>query len=153
MGYAFLLSAFWALKEAATYAEDFFYQLFENLKDHIRNRIDNMEAGVAKQQAKVILDNSIREVLAPLKALRLDSALRVLAVILLAILTFVSRAVFLARLARLTGASIHFSAIFASRATLVGALFLNMRWLSALVLGALYAVGMGIFLIDLWIIW
>ena len=73
MGYAFLTSLFAALKTAATYAEDFFYELFEALKEKIRAQIDNMEEGIAKQQAKVMLDNSVREVLSPLKKLRVGS--------------------------------------------------------------------------------
>ena len=151
-GYVFLTSLFSALKGAAAYAEDFFYELFESLKAKIRSKINDMEEGIAKQQAKVILDNSVREVLAPLKQLRIGSVPVILGTVLLAVLSFISRSVFLARLARVSGATIHFSTIFASRATLVGALFLNMRWLAALLLWLLYAVGL-IWLIGMvWII-
>lgn len=151
-GYVFLTSLAAALKGAATYAEDFFYELFEALKDKIRTKINTMEEGIAKQQAKVILDNSVREVLSPLKSLRLRSVPTVLIACLLGILTFVSRSVFLARLARISGKTVHFSTIFASRATLVGALFLNMRWLAALLLWMLYAVGLFWFAWDMWVI-
>jgi len=149
-GYALLTSLFCALKQAATYTEEFFYELLEAVKDKIRQKIDNLEEGVAKQQARVMLDNSVREVFAPLKQLRIGSVPGVLLTLILGILTFVSRSVFLARLARISGKTVHFSTIFASRATLVGALFLNMRWLAALLLWTLYAVGILIFIIDVW---
>ena len=153
MGYAFTGAFLYALKQAATYAEDFFYELFEALKDKIRAQIDTLEEGVAKQQAKVILDNSVREVFAPLKQLRVGSVPGALLAVLVGILTFVSRSVFIARVARTAGTTVKFSRIFASRATLIGALFLNMRWLSALLLWLLYAIGAGLFIWDVyWIL-
>ncbi len=150
LGYAFLTALLYSLKSAASYAEDFFYELFEALKDKIRKKIDNWEDGIAKQQAKVIVENSVREVLAPLKQLRVGSVPKVLLTILVGVLTFISRSVFLARVARATGTTIRFSRIFASRATLVGALFLNMRWLAALLLWMLYIAGGLVFILDLW---
>ncbi len=149
-GYALLTSLFCALKQAATYAEDFFYELLEAVKDKIRQKIDNLEEGVAKQQAKVMLDNSVREVFAPLKQLRVGSVPGVLLTIVVGVLTFISRSVLIARIARVSGKTIQFSRIFASRATLVGALFLNMRWLAALLLWTLYGLGLLIFAVDIW---
>ena len=148
--YALLTSIFWALKHAAAYAEDFFYELFETLKNKIRSQINSMEEGIAKQQAKVMLDNSVREILSPLKKLRIGSVPAILGAVLLAVLTFISRSVFLARLARISGATVNFSTIFASRATLVGALFLNMRWLATLILWLLYGVGLLVLILDIW---
>lgn len=151
--YAFLASLLWALKAAATYAEDFFYELFEALKSKVRAEIDSMEEGIAKQQARVILDNSVRDVLSPLKQLRVGSVPHVLLAVLVGILTFVSRSVFVARVARTAGTTVKFSRIFASRATLVGALFLNMRWLAALLLWMLYLAGFLVFVYDIYWMW
>lgn len=152
LGYAFLTALFYSLKSAAAYAEDFFYELFEAIKDKIRAQINTLEDGVAKQQAKVMLDNSVREVLSPLKNLRVGSVPAALLTVVLGIMTFVSRSVFVARLARVSGKTVHFSTIFASRATLVGALFLNMRWLAALLLWVMYAIGLLVFILDIWVI-
>lgn len=150
--YAFSTSVVYAIKSAATYAEDFFYELFEALKDRVRQKINSMEEGVAKQQAKVILDSSVREVLSPLKELRFGSVPAILIGVFVSLLTFVSRSVFLARLARISGATISFSAIFASRMTLVGALFLNMRWLATLLLWLLYGVGALVAAASVWLV-
>ena len=153
MGYAFFGALFYSLKQAAIYAEDFFYELFEALKSKVRARIDTLEEGIAKQQAKVILDNSVREVLSPLKQLRVGSVPKALLAVLVGVLTFVSRSVFLARVARTAGTTVKFSRIFASRATLVGALFLNMRWLAALLLWVMYGLGIFIFALDMcWVL-
>ncbi len=151
-GYALVLSVVWGIYSAAAYAEDFFYELFDALKEKIRRHIQSMDEGMAKQQAKVILDNSLRDVLAPLKAWRIRSA-SALAGAFLALLTFISRSVFLAKLARVSGATIQWSRVFASRATLVGALFLNMRWLAILLLWLLYAAGAVALLFTLVWIW
>lgn len=151
--YAALASTLYALYCACVYAEEFFYALFQALKDNLHAKINNLDEGVAKQQARVLLDNSMKEVLEPLHQMRFHSFSATLGHLLLGVLTLVSRSVFLARLAHLTGTTVHFSALFASRATLVGALFLNMRWLTLLGLAGCYALGGLILLCVLWIVW
>lgn len=151
--YALAVSLVFAIGAAAGRVEDFLYEVFASLKDKVRGKIDAMEEGVAKRQAKVILDNSVREVFAPLKACRLGGAPGAAAGVFLSLLTYITRSVFLARLARLSGATVNFSAVFASRATLVGALFLNLRWLAAAVLWLFYALGALTLLFNLWLVW
>ncbi len=150
--YAVLLSLVYGVKSAAAHVEDFLYELFSSVKEQVRSKINDMEDGLPKQQAKVILENSVLEVIAPLKNFRLNSAPKVAAFVLISALTFVTRSVFLARLARLTTNTVQFSTVFASRATLVGALFLNLRWLAVLVLWILYALGVWVLILNLWII-
>ena len=151
--YALATSLVFALRSAAVNVEDFLYALFGSLKDKVRSKIDSMEEGMAKQQARVILENSVREVFAPLKEFRLQAAPAVAAGILVWLLSGVTRSVFLARLARISGATVNFSAIFASRATLVGALILNFRWLATGVLWILYAAGALVFVLNIWLLW
>ncbi len=151
--YAAVTSAVFAMHSAACRVEDLLYELFASLKDKVRAQIENMDEGLAKTQAKVILENSLREAFAPLKALRFGGAPAALAGVFLSLLAFVARSVFLARLARLSGSAVNFSAVFAGRATLVGALFLNFRWLSALLLWALYALGALALAANLWLVW
>lgn len=151
--YALAVSLVFSIRAAAGHVEDFLYEVFASLKDKVRAKINTMEEGVAKQQAKVILDNSVREVFAPLKAFRLGTAPAAVAGIFISLLTFVTRSVFLARLARLSGATVNFSAVFASRATLVGALFLNLRWLATAALWLLYALGALALALNLWLVW
>ncbi|MBQ7908507.1 MAG: hypothetical protein IJ311_03305 [Elusimicrobiaceae bacterium] len=151
-GYAVLLSLVFGVKVAAGQVEDFLYELFASLKEQVRSKINDMDEGLPKQQAKVILENSVTEVLAPLRNFRLQSAPKAAGLVLISALTFVTRSVFLARLARLTTSTVQFSSIFASRATLVGALFLNLRWLAVLVLWLLYGVGFLALILNIWIL-
>ena len=153
LAYALLASLVCGLRNAAIHAEDFLYELFSSLKEKVRGKIEGMDEGIAKQQAKVILENSLHEVFAPLKELRFNTAPALIAGVLLSFLTFVSRAVFMARLSRLPAATVSFSAVFASRATLVGALVLNFRWLASLLLWLLYGLGAAALLINVWLIW
>ena len=151
-GYAVLLSLIFGVKTAAGQVEDFLYELFASVKDKVRSKIEDMDEGLPKQQAKVILENSVTEVLAPLKTYRLNSAPKVAAWVLVSMLTLVTRSVFVARLARLTTGTVKFSTVFASRATLVGALFLNLRWLAVVLLWLLYGVGALALILNVWII-
>ena len=149
-GYAVVLSFVFSIKEVAVCVEDFLYALFSYIKANVLAKINNMEEGIPKQQAKIILNNSIKEVFLPLRSLHLNSILDTAAALLLLLFTFVSRCVFLARLARFSTKTVQFSKLFASRATLVGALFLNLRWLSILLLGILYVVVFIILIINIW---
>lgn len=151
--YAGITSAVFAMHSAACRVEDLLYELFASLKEKVRARIEDMDDGVAKTQAKVILENSLREAFAPLKSLRFGGAPGALAGMFLSLLSFVARSVFLARLARMSGSAVNFSAVFAGRATLVGALFLNFRWLSALLLWALYVLGALALAVNIWLVW
>ena len=153
LAYALLTALVFALRSAAVNVEDFLYMLFASVKDKVRSKIDAMDEGIAKQQAKVILENSLREVFAPLKELRFRTLPALVAGVFVSCLTLVSRAVFLARLARLPAATVQFSAVFASRATLVGALILNFRWLATLALWLLYALGAAVMLLSIWMVW
>lgn len=153
LAYAGVLSFFSALKRTAAYAEDFCYDLLEAVKEKLRARLDGLEDGLAKQQAHVLLDNSLREVLAPLKQWRFSSAPALLTGVLLSLVTCISRSVFLARLARVSGKTVQLSRLFASRATLAGALFLNMRWLAALALWAGYGAGFLFLAVNLYWVW
>ncbi len=153
LAYALAGALLSALRAAAVNIEDFLYELFAALKEKVRTKVNGMQDGVAKQQAKIILENSLREVFVPLKNLRFSSAPALAAAVFVSLLTFVSRAVFMARLARLPEAAVSFSAVFAGRATLVGALILNFRWLATLLLWFLYALGLGVFVFNLWLVW
>lgn len=153
LAYALFTSLMCGLRNATVNAEDFLYELFSSLKNKVRTHIDAMDEGIAKQQAKVILENSLREVFSPLKQLRFHTAPALVAGVLVSVFTFISRAVFMARLARIPSATVSFSAVFASRATLVGALILNFRWLASLVLWFLYALGAAAVLFNLWLVW
>lgn len=150
--YAVGLSLVFGVKSVATHVEDFLYDLFACVKERVRTQIDDMQEGLPKQQAKVILENSVKEVFTPLKNFRLHSAPKAAVWVLVSALTLVTRSVFLARLARISTSTVQFSAVFASRATLVGALFLNLRWLAVLVLWLLYALGLAVLIFNLWII-
>lgn len=151
--YALVTSVVFALRSAAVNIEDFLYMLFASLKEKVRSKINSMEEGVAKQQARIILENSVREVFAPLKEFRLAAAPAALAGVLAGVLSWITRSVFLARLAHISGTTVNFSAVFASRATLVGALILNFRWLATVILWVLYAAGAVIFVFNLWLVW
>ncbi len=153
LAYGLTMAFLFALRAVSESAEDFLYAWFASLKQRVRLQVERMDEGVAKQQARVILENSLREAVAPLKAYRLGRGPAVVAGVFLSLLTFVTRSVFLARLAKLSGATVNFSALFASRATLVGAIFLNLRWLASLLLWVLYLGGMAAFLLCLVWVW
>ena len=58
LAYALAGALLSALRAAAVNIEDFLYELFAALKEKVRTKVNGMQDGVAKQQAKIILQLS-----------------------------------------------------------------------------------------------
>lgn len=136
--YAVLTSCVFSIRVVSGKMEALMYDVFAALKEKIAAKIENMDEGIAKEQAKVVMRNSIAELFGSFKTYKLTSIPAAIAVLFLSFLTFVTKSVFIGKIMQMSGATISFSAIFASRATLIGAIFLNLRLLSTVLLIVLY---------------
>ena len=70
------------------------------------------------------------------------------AAVLLGVMTFAMRSVLVAKIVKISGTTVNLSKLFAGRATLVGAIFLNLRLFSTLLLWVLYAAGIFAVLLN-----
>lgn len=139
--YSALTASVFAVWAASVRTEEFLEEVFSLVKARVESKVNGMEEGIAKEQAKVLLKNSVTEVFGLFKTYKLKSFPALVASVFLAAVTFVTKTVFIARLMQLSGTVVNVSAVFASRATLVGAVFLNLRLLSTVALWGLYAFG------------
>ncbi len=142
--YSFFAACVYALRLACVTWEEFIEETLDKVKDKAISRLDNMQDSLAKDQAKVLVRGSVREVYE--NSRRSTTLPRWVAVISLGALMLAVRAVLTARIVKLAGTTVKVSKIFAGKATLAGAIFLNLRLFSTLLLGVVYLVG-GIVLI------
>ena len=116
------------------------------------SHLDTMQDSIAKDQAKVLVRGSVGEVFEAVR--RQPSKLpRWVVTLTLGVLMLVVRAVLTARVLKLAGTTIKVSKIFAGKATLVGAVFLNLRFFTTIVLWLVYAAGFGAALLNVMLVW
>ena len=139
--YAFITACVFALRIACATWEEFIDNTLDQVKQAAANKIDDMNEGLAKDQAKVIVSGSVREVFGEFNQGRKTSFGRALTRLLLGVTSLAMRSVLLARVVKISGQTVQLGKLFAGRATLVGAIFLNLRLFSTLLLVLLYVLG------------
>ena len=145
LGYLLLAAGTFALYEACAAWEDFIDDLLDAVRQRALARLENMDESLAKDQAKVLIRGSVREVISTVRKQEFMSWPRGLALLCLGGLTLALRSVLVARIIKWSGRTVKLSKIFAGKATLVGAIFLNLRFFAFLLLGVVYGIG-GMFL-------
>ncbi len=151
--YSFFAACVFALRAACVTWEDFIDRLFEQVKDNIASHLEDMNEGIAKDQAKVLVRGSVREVFSAARRDGLTSVPKWVVAIFLGALTLTMRSVLIARIIKISGTTVRFSKLFAGKATLVGAVFLNLRLFSTLLLLLTYAVGAGTLAVNLYLVY
>ena len=150
-GYALLAACLYALRLACVAWDDFIGQMIDKVKDQMVASLQGVQDGLAKDQAKVLVRGSVREVFAQARRQPVSWPKWVELVFLGALLLAI-RSVLVARIVKFSGATIKLSKIFAGKATLVGAVFLNLRFFSTVLLALVYAWGAGMLLVQvLWV--
>lgn len=150
--YAVVASGLFALRTLSVRMEDFVYGLFAEVKQKISSKIASMDEGVAKEQAKILLADSLAEVVGELKRAPMSSVGGLLARGFLSMVSFIAKSVFIGRIMELSGATVSMSAVFASRVTLVGAILLNMSLICTVLLWGLYLLGVLVFGGSVWFV-
>ena len=152
--YSLLTACVFALRAACLSWDAFIDGMLGLVKEKVAAKIDNMGDGLAKEQAKVVVAGSVSEVAGLFSKYEGKTWLHWLAAVLLGVLTFAMRSVLVARIVKISGATVNLGKLFAGRATLVGAIFLNLRLFATLLLWLLYALGIFIVLMNfLFVFW
>lgn len=146
--YSLGTASVFALRAACVGWETFLDDVLGLVKEKVASKIDNMNEGLAKDQAKVVVAGSVGEVFSLFGQYDRKSSFRWLTAVLLGVMTFAMRSVLVAKIVKISGTTVNLSKLFAGRATLVGAIFLNLRLFSTLLLWVLYAAGIFAVLLN-----
>lgn len=152
--YSMLAACAFAVRTACAAWEDFIDASIDLVKENIASHIQDMNDGLAKDQAKVLVSGSVREVFRQMGKNELKRFPRWLAAAFLGAVTLALRSVLIAKIVKLSGTTVKFGKLFAGKATLAGAVFLNLRLFSTLLLLLIYAAGaMGLAANFLFVFW
>lgn len=146
--YSLVAACTFAVRSACIAWEDFIDASLDLVKDNLTTRLDGMNESVAKDQAKVLVSGSVREVFRQMGRHEFKRFPRWMAAACLGVMTLALRSVLLAKIAKLSGTTVKLGTLFAGKATLTGAIFLNLRLFSTLLLIFVYAVGAAGLLIN-----
>ena len=149
--YSLTAASVYALRLACVTWEDFIDDMLDRVQAKMISRLDNLHDSIAKDQAKVLVRGSVREVYENTR--RSATLPRWVVTVTLGALMLAVRAVLTARIIKLAGTTVKVSKIFAGKATLAGAVFLNLRLFATLLLGLVYAVGGAVLLLNIALVW
>ncbi|MBO7190758.1 MAG: hypothetical protein J6V32_01425 [Elusimicrobiaceae bacterium] len=150
LGYALLTAGVCALRQACVEWDEFIDNTIDSVQEKMVSHLDTLQEGIAKDQAKILVRGSVKEVF---QSAQRGSMPRWIAFVGLGALMLAVRAVLTARIVKLAGTTVKVSKIFAGKATLVGAVLLNLRLFTTLILGVLYLMGLLFLLLNIiWVI-
>lgn len=146
--YGFLSACVCAVRIGSSAWEDFLDMQFARVQDVLATRINDINQSIPKEQARVLVSGSVRDVFSPLKNTAGNSLVRGGSRVLLGMMTLATRAVMVRKIVQVSGRTVQLGKLFAGRATLVGAIVLNLHFLAVVLLGALYAAGLALLGLD-----
>lgn len=151
--YSLLAACAFSVRSACAAWEDFIDGTIDLVKENLASRVESMNEGLAKDQAKVLVSGSVREVFAAGKR-ELNSFPRWLAAAFLGAVTLALRSVLIARIVKISGTTVKLGKVFAGKATIAGAVFLNLRLFPTLLLTLVYAAGAFLLAVNfLFVFW
>lgn len=140
LGYSLVTSAVFALRLACQQWDDFFEQLLDQVQQRAARQVNRLDAGLSKPQARAVVRGSVREVFAARPSPQRGMS-RMLFFVTAGITMAVLRAVLLSKIAKWSGKTIQISKLFAGKATLAGAVLLNLHFFTTVLLALCYAAG------------
>ena len=150
--YLLLTSGLSALRRACMVWSEFIEDLFARVQAHALAQIDNADDRLPKPQAKVLVTGSVAQVIKSLPAQGSSSLGKWISSFALNCVAWAIRFVLVAKIVKVAGKTIQIGKLFAGRATLAGAVFLNLRFFSTLLLCTLYILG-GLLLVGNILLW
>jgi len=146
--YGFLTACVCAVRIGSSAWEDFLDAQFARVQEVLGAKVNDMDEGISKEQARILVSGSVRDVFAPLKSASPSSLVRGVSALLLGMMSLATRSVLISKVLKVSGRSVRLSKVFAGRATLVGAIVLNLHFLAVVLLGALYLAGLIVLGVD-----
>ncbi len=149
--YSFVTACVFALRLACVRWNDFIDAILERVQLQTAAQVADMDVGLSKTQAASLVRGSVREVFWSLRQTQTPwSHLVLLAG--LGSLSLAVRAVLRAKILKWTERTVQLGKLFAGRATLVGAVFLNLHFFTTVLLCVCYAVGVAVLAVNIYFV-
>lgn len=149
--YSLLTACVFALRAACIHWNDFIDGVLDLVQTQTAAHVADMNVGLSKPQAHSVIRGSVREVFSSLRAQ--EAAWPCLFLwIGLGTLALAVRAVLSAKISKWATRTVQLSKLFAGRATLVGAVFLNLHFFATLLLWMCYALGASVVVLNVYFV-
>lgn len=142
-----------SLRRACVAWEEFLEQLLDQVKETALAKLNHLNDGIPKEQAKIVITGSVRETVRSFRPQSLSAVGNWTVAFILGCIVLAMRSVLISKVIKYSGKTVHLTKIFAGRATLVGAIFLNLRFFSTLLLILLYVASASLVVLNFLIIW
>ena len=149
--YALFTACVFALRAACVHWNDFIEGVLELVQTQTAGHVADMQVGLSKAQAHCVVRGSVREVFTSLR--QQEGAFPKLFLwVGLGTIALAVRAVLTAKISKWATRSVQLSKLFAGRATLVGAVFLNLHFFATVLLFACYAGGIAVAVANIYFV-
>ena len=149
--YSLATTSVFALRLACMHWNDFIEHVLELVQMRIAEQVSDLNAGISKSQARSLVRGSVREVFSSLREHN-SSLPRLLLFVCAGALAAAVRAVLCAKIVKWSSRSVQLTKLFAGRATLVGAVFLNLHFFATVLLCACYAFGLAVETLNIYFV-
>ena len=149
--YSFFTACVYALRLACVRWNDFIDDILELVQQQTAKQVADMNVGLSKPQAASLVRGSVRDVFVSLRQTQAPGPRWVL-LAGLGCLAVAVRAVLRAKILKWTGRTVQLGKLFAGRATLVGAVFLNLHFFATVLLCACYALGAAVLAVNIYFV-
>lgn len=141
-----------SLRKACVAWEEFLEEVLDQVKETALAKLDHFNDGIPKEQAKIVITGSVRETVQSFRPQSLSAVGNWTMAFILGCIILAMRSVLIAKVIKYSGKTVKMAKIFAGRATLVGAIFLNLRFFSTVLLLFLYGASAALVLLNFLII-
>lgn len=150
-GYSFFTTCLLAVRLACVHWGEFIDAVLDHIQNYAAEKAAQLPTGLTKPQAKTILRAGIRDTFSQFHPSQtgLPRALGFVAAVTTAMAV---KAVLFSKISKWSGRTIQLGKLFAGKATLAGAVFLNLRFFSTALLAAFYALGAAALLANIYFV-
>lgn len=149
--YSFFTTCILAVRLVCVEWNDFIDHVLTLVQDQTAHHLADMNVGLSKPEATHLVRGSVREVFGAMKTKQTGLA-RGFIILCLGLLAAAVRAVLSAKIIKWSGRTVQLGKLFAGRATLVGAIFLNLHFFATLLLAACYALGLLVLAVNIYFV-
>ena len=150
-GYSFFTTCVLALRLACVEWNEFIENILSLVQERVASQLTDMNVGISKPQATQLVRGSVRDVFSSVKQQQTGLP-RGIVILCLGLLAAAVRMVLSAKIMKWSGRTVRLGKVFAGKATLVGAIFLNLHLFATLLLALCYAVGLGVLVINVYFV-
>ena len=150
-GYSFFTTCVFALRLACVEWNDFIDNILSLVQERAASQLTNMNVGLTKPEARHLVRGSVRDVFSSVEQQQTGLP-HGFVILCLGLLAAAMRAVLSAKIMKWSGRTIQLGKVFAGKATLVGAIFLNLHLFATLLLGLCYLVGLVVLIINIYFV-